>query len=29
MDPIDMKKAKDYFHISVEKIQENIDLCEG
>ena len=28
MDPIDMKKAKDYFHISVEKIQENIDLYE-
>lgn len=28
MDPVDMKKAKDFFNIAVEKIQENIDLYE-
>lgn len=28
MNPVDMKKAKDFFNIAVEKIQENIDLYE-
>ncbi len=28
MDSVDMKKAKDFFNIAVEKIQENIDLYE-
>ena len=27
-DSVDMKKAKDFFNIAVEKIQENIDLYE-